>query len=118
MADTCGTNSRGNVTRITALRDNNERSLDSDSPRLDHSDKRGIAPDCGMALEPVYEGDTDAHSQAKLQPGGVALTAERQQLIGIRVAVATKSTGLRTIRTTGRIVPEDGRLYRIQAGFE
>ena len=28
------------------------------------------------------------------------------------------STGLRSIRTTGRIVPDDNRLYRIQAGFD
>jgi membrane fusion protein, copper/silver efflux system len=83
-----------------------------------HSDKPGIAPDCGMALEPVYEGESGSNLQAPLQPGGVALTAERQQLIGIRVAVATASTGLRTIRTTGRIVPDDNRLYRIQAGFD
>jgi len=82
------------------------------------SDKPGIAPDCGMALEPVYEGETSAYPQTPLQPGGVALSAERQQLIGIRVAVATTSTGLRTIRTTGRIVPDDNRLYRIQAGFD
>src|SRR5947207_8424444 len=71
-----------------------------------------------MALEPVYEGETSAYPQTPLQPGGVALSAERQQLIGIRVAVATSSTGLRTIRTTGRIVPDDNRLYRIQAGFD
>ena len=83
-----------------------------------HSDKPGIAPDCGMALEPVYEGDASAYPQAPLQPGGVALSAERQRLIGIRVAVAGASTGLRTIRTTGRIVPDDNRLYRIQAGFD
>lgn len=83
-----------------------------------HSDKPGIAPDCGMALEPVYEGDASAYPQAPLQPGGVALSSERQQLIGIRVAVAGTSTGLRTIRTTGRIVPDDNRLYRIQAGFD
>jgi RND family efflux transporter MFP subunit len=48
----------------------------------------------------------------------VALSAERQQLIGIRVAVATRSTGSRTIRTSGRIVPDDNHLYRIQAGFD
>ena len=82
------------------------------------SDKPGIAPDCGMALEPVYEGEANSNLAAPLQPGAVALTAERQQLIGIRVAVARASTGLRTIRTTGRIVPDDNRLFRIQAGFD
>jgi Cu(I)/Ag(I) efflux system membrane fusion protein len=71
-----------------------------------------------MALEPVYEGEASSNLSAPLQPGAVALTAERQQLIGIRVAVATASTGLRSIRTTGRIVPDDNRLYRIQAGFD
>lgn len=83
-----------------------------------HSDKPGIAPDCGMTLEPVYEGDSCAYPKAPVPPGGVALSAERQQLIGIRVAVAARSTGSRTIRTTGRIVPDDNRLYRIQAGFD
>jgi Cu(I)/Ag(I) efflux system membrane fusion protein len=82
------------------------------------SDKPGIAPDCGMALEPVYEGDANSYPQAPLAPGGVALSPERQQLIGIRVAVATTSAGARTIRTTGRVVPDDNRLYRIQAGFD
>lgn len=81
------------------------------------SDKPGIAPDCGMALEPVYEGDT-AYSQAPITPGGVALSPERQRLIGIRVAVANRSNGSRVIRTTGRIVPNDNHLYRIQAGFD
>ena len=82
------------------------------------SDKPGIAPDCGMALEPVYVGDPGGNQQATLPPGGVALSVERQQMIDIRVAVAGTSTGSRTIRTTGRIVPDDNRLYRIQAGFD
>jgi len=81
------------------------------------SDKPGIAPDWGMALEPVYEGETGPE-QPSLQAGGVVLSAERQQLIGIRTAVAQKSAGVRTIRTTGRIAPQDNRLYRIQAGFD
>jgi Cu(I)/Ag(I) efflux system membrane fusion protein len=81
------------------------------------SDKPGIAPDCGMALEPVYEGD-NTYSQALAQSGGVALSPERQRLIGIRVAAASKSTGSRIIRTTGRIVPDDNHLFRIQAGFD
>jgi membrane fusion protein, copper/silver efflux system len=81
------------------------------------SDKPGIAPDCGMALEPVYEGEAGPGPRS-LQAGGVELSADRQQLIGIRTAVAQKSAGVRTIRTTGRIAPDDNRLYRIQAGFD
>jgi Cu(I)/Ag(I) efflux system membrane fusion protein len=81
------------------------------------SDKPGIAPDCGMALVPVYEGETGPGPKSP-EPGGVALNSERQQLIGIRTAIAQKSAGVRTIRTTGRIAPQDNRLYRIQAGFD
>ena len=81
------------------------------------SDKPGIAPDCGMALEPVYEGDASPNPQAAAA-GGRGAERERQQLIGIRVAVAGISAGLRSVRTTGRIVPDDNRLYRIQAGFD
>jgi Cu(I)/Ag(I) efflux system membrane fusion protein len=81
------------------------------------SDKPGTAPDCGMALEPVFEGESSL-SQAPLQEGAVALTEQRQQLSGIRVATVSRSEGLRTIRTTGRVVPDDNNLYRIQAGFD
>lgn len=82
------------------------------------SDKPGVAPDCGMALEPVYEGEANTYPQNPLPPGSVALSPERQQLIGIRISAATRSAGSRTIRTTGRIVPDDNHLYRIQAGFD
>ena len=90
--------------------------VDPMHPRY-HSDKPGIAPDYCMALEPVYEGEAGP-GEPPLPSGGVVLSAERQQLIGIRTAVAQKSAGIRTIRTTGRIAPQDNRLYRIQAEFD
>ena len=82
-----------------------------------HSDKPGVAPDCGMALVPVYEGENSS-TQASLAAGAVRLSPQRQQLIGIGVATASKSAGTRKVRTTGRIVPDDNRLYRIVAGFD
>ena len=82
------------------------------------SDKPRVAPDCGMALEPVYEGELNTYPQTPLPPGSVALSPERQQLIGIRIEAASRSAGSRTFRTTGRIVPDDNGLYRIQAGFD
>jgi RND family efflux transporter MFP subunit len=103
----------------TGLKDTSRRVLyfvDPMHPSY-HSDKPGIAPDCGMALEPVYEGEV-GEGQPPLQAGGVELSAQRQQLIGIRTAVVQRSAGVRTIRTIGRIAPQDNRLYRIQAGFD
>jgi len=78
------------------------------------SDKPGIAPDCGMALEPVYEGD-DPTANLQLAPGAVALSPEKQQIIGARVETVAKSSGLRAIRTTGRVEADDNRVYRLTA---
>jgi membrane fusion protein, copper/silver efflux system len=78
------------------------------------SGKPGIAPDCGMALEPVYEGD-DPTANLQLAPGAVALSPEKQQIIGARVETVAKSSGLRAIRTTGRVEADDNRVYRLTA---
>jgi len=79
-----------------------------------HSDKPGIAPDCGMALEPVYEGE-DPTARLQLPAGVVALSPEKQQLIGTRVETVAKSSGSRTLRTTGRVEADDNRVYRLTA---
>jgi membrane fusion protein, copper/silver efflux system len=81
------------------------------------SDKPGTAPDCGMALEPVYEGD-DPVARMDLPAGAVAITPEKQQLIGVRVEAVEKSSGQRTVRTTGRVEPNDNRVYRLMAATE
>ena len=66
------------------------------------SDKPGIVPDCGMALEPVYEGE-DPAAKLQLKPGAVSISSEKQLLIGVRVLAAEKNSGSRLIRTTGRV---------------
>jgi Cu(I)/Ag(I) efflux system membrane fusion protein len=48
------------------------------------SDRPGIAPDCGMQLEPVYADGAD--DPASLPAGSVHISLEQQQLIGVRVA--------------------------------
>lgn len=80
-----------------------------------HSDKPGIAPDCGMALEPVYEGEDP---KLQLAPGAVSLTPENQQRIGTRVETVAKNSGSRTTRTTGRVQADDNRIYRLMAVTE
>src|SRR5579864_5224014 len=56
------------------------------------SDKPGTAPDCGMALEPVYEGDNPA-ANLQLPAGAVSIAPEKQQLIGVRTEVVEKNSG-------------------------
>src|SRR5438270_12336398 len=63
-----------------------------------HSDKPGIAPDCGMALVPRYF-DEESSAHVPLPPGAVAISDEKQQLIGVRVETVGNTSGTRTIRT-------------------
>jgi membrane fusion protein, copper/silver efflux system len=81
-----------------------------------HSDKPGIAPDCGMPLEPVYEGDLAA--KAQLLAGAVEISADRQQMIGVRVEMVKKNSGPQLYRTTGRVELDASRVYRVMSGVE
>ena len=84
------------------------------------SDHPGIAPDCGMALEPVYAEPRAslATSRTPLVEGAVGIDVDKQQLFGIRVAAVEKTSGSEKIRVLGRVVPEDTRVYRITAGSD
>ena len=81
------------------------------------SDKPGIAPDCGMALEPVYEGE-DRAAKLQLRPGAVSISPEKQLLIGVRVLKVERNSGSRMIRTTGRVDADSGKIFRVMAGAE
>ena len=86
------------------------------------SDKPGVAPDCGMRLEPVFAGDvgnvTPSPSLAQLPAGAVGIDGATQQLLGIRVAPVERDGAIRTIRVVGRVVPEDTRVYRVNPGTD
>ena len=50
-----------------------------------------------------------------LPPGAVQVSPERQQAIGIRLGVVSRSAGTRLLRTTGRVVADENRTYPIVA---
>jgi hypothetical protein len=82
------------------------------------SDKPGIAPDCGMKLEPVYadgSSDGEAAETASLVPGTVKISSDRQQLIGVKVGTVEKKSIAQTIRLLGRIAVDETRVYFINA---
>lgn len=85
------------------------------------SDKPGIAPDCGMKLEPVYADDTESRAGDALPdmpPGSVRIDFDKQQLIGVRVVPVEQTSGARTVRLLGRVAAEDNRIYRVNAAVE
>lgn len=83
--------------------------------RSDHPGDCGI---CGMQLEPVGANDATraAGSRLALPAGAVQVSAERQQAVGVRLGVAERISGTRTLRTTGRVAPNENATYPIVAG--
>jgi Cu(I)/Ag(I) efflux system membrane fusion protein len=85
------------------------------------SDKPGTAPDCGMDLVPVYEGDAGPEGGAQSDVKGysnVKLTTERQQLIGVQTGIAETRSIARTVRTVGRVAIDETRLHKITTKFD
>lgn len=80
------------------------------------SDKPGVAPDCGMRLEPVYA--EAAEAAGTLPPGMVAISEDKQQLMGIRVEAAEKAASRTTVRVLGRVAADETRLYRINSATD
>ncbi len=86
------------------------------------SDRAGIAPDCGMQLEPVYADAAEAASAtaqlAQVRAGAVSIDDATQRLMGLKLAPAERSGTSRIIRVVGRVTPEDTRVYRLNPGVD
>jgi len=75
------------------------------------SDKPGVAPDCGMQLVPKYaDGET---SLAKMPPGTVMMSLDKQQLIGVRTGRVTRQSLERTIRTTAQLTADETKIAHV-----
>src|SRR5690242_7561698 len=61
------------------------------------SDRPGTAPDCNMALTPVYE------DEAPDGPAPVRLDRAQATAIGLRTEAARNQTGALELRTVGRV---------------
>jgi Cu(I)/Ag(I) efflux system membrane fusion protein len=73
------------------------------------SDRPGSAPDCGMALVPVYE---DSAATA------VRVTPDMQRMAGVQVQTVDNASSTTTLRLYGRVAPDETRIYRVTAGTE
>jgi RND family efflux transporter MFP subunit len=81
------------------------------------SDKPGIAPDCGMALVPVYEGER-LGDQLQLAPNTFFIDGGTQKLTAVRVEAVSKNSEAQVLRTTGKVEPDENRLYRLTAATQ
>jgi len=69
------------------------------------SDKPGKAPDCGMDLVPVYEGESDSK--------GIKIDPVTVQNIGVKVETVERRKLNKIIRTVGKIEFDERRIYSI-----
>jgi len=78
------------------------------------SDKPGIAPDCGMRLEPVYA-DSESESNQRVLPstGSVHITARQQRSIGLQTETVFPTAGVHTFRVLGRVALDETRIYPV-----
>ncbi len=77
------------------------------------SDRPGEAGCCGMRLEPVYEGSAPA-----APAGAIAVSPEKQQLMGVRVAPVEHAGFNHAFRTSGRVAVDETAVYRVRAAID
>ena len=76
------------------------------------SSRPGKAPDCGMALEPVYANDVSS------RPGSIVVSPEQQQVLGVHLGQVERNSFTRTIRALGRVAPQENRLFPVIASAD
>jgi RND family efflux transporter MFP subunit len=69
------------------------------------SDKPGKAPDCGMDLVPVYEGDSDTK--------GIRIDPATVQNMGVKTEIAENRKLNKSIRAAGKVDYDETRVYSV-----
>jgi RND family efflux transporter MFP subunit len=77
------------------------------------TDKPGLNPETGNDLAPVYEGDPST-----VPLGTVQIPADKQQLIGLKTAIAEVTTEGRTIRAAGRVMADETQVSHVHSRTE
>ncbi|MCF8142534.1 MAG: efflux RND transporter periplasmic adaptor subunit [Deltaproteobacteria bacterium] len=78
------------------------------------SEKPGLAP-CGMPMEPVYDdresGSFALDPKGAMSLGTVKITPQKQQIIGVQIGTAERTSETHRIRTLGRIAADENRVF-------
>lgn len=82
------------------------------------SDTLGIAMASSISAEPENTGTLDPGRSSGSKPGTVNISPEKQQIIGVRVSQVEKTSATNTLRTLGRVAPDETRVHRLNAGIQ
>jgi membrane fusion protein, copper/silver efflux system len=69
-----------------------------------HSDKPGLNPETGNDLVPVYD---------EPAPGSITVSAEKQQLAGVKFGTVESASAESTIRAAGKVMVDETRISRV-----
>ena len=69
----------------------------------------------GTGQDPSTDTNMDTSS---LPPGTVRITPDKQQMVGVKTGVVEKAVVKHFIRATGRVAPDEKRVYRLVAGVD
>jgi len=82
-------------------------------------DHPGDCPICGMKSVPIRgDGAVSAEGAAPRPAGTVTLEAGKRQLQGVRVGTVEKSASSHALRLFGRVVPDETRVYSLNAAMD
>ncbi len=73
------------------------------------SGRPGLNPETGSELEAVYENDPQS-----MPPGVIQVSADKQQLIGVRWGTAELTVDGRQFRSAGKVTVDERRMVKIQ----
>jgi Cu(I)/Ag(I) efflux system membrane fusion protein len=85
------------------------------------SDRAGDCPACGMRLvvdDRVGASADSVRLVAAPSAGAVHVSAETQQLIGVRVGRVERTSTTHSLRLVGRVAPAEARTYTVTAGID
>jgi RND family efflux transporter MFP subunit len=80
------------------------------------SDKPRKAPDCGMDLEPVYEGSEMSAEQTPAS--SIYISQDKQQLIGVQYDMAEYGSAFETLRAPAKIGLDENKVVRVATKLE
>jgi membrane fusion protein, copper/silver efflux system len=85
------------------------------------SNKPGLAPDCGMKLVAVYEGEQTQYEGKQppgLAAGTIQISPEKQQLIGVEYGTAEYRSSIETVRASAKVALDETHIAKVHSKIE